>query len=125
MSNEGEAPYLNADDYPSELDPGKGPIICKLCGCDFPTATPLEISTTQGIDCASSIYEHDGTWFVAGSYGSSKYDTEVWKFVEGDDLPKEAADPVCDRCIDRMIVDGRLVIVNDHAVEYDPLDLVS
>ena len=79
-------------------------IKCTICGSEYYSATPQEDST-QGEDCASCVMDHDDKYYILGCYGS-KFDADLFMFLG--EPPDEwiDADPVCDRCIQKMIDQG-------------------
>jgi len=56
---------------------------------------------TQGDGCAAAARGRT----VTGHYGS-KHDLSTFRLV--DELASLVADPMCDRCIDKLVVDGVL-----------------
>jgi len=67
---------------------------------------------TQGDDCAASIYQKDGEWYVAGHYGSGHFDMDRLRFIANH--PTAPLDPVCDQCLNERIAVGDLI--------HDPAD---
>lgn len=47
-------------------------------------------------------------WYLKGHYGSSKFDTTLFRFKGEPPEPYRNADPVCDDCVQKLI-DGGLV----------------
>lgn len=74
-------------------------VTCKLCEAQF------KGEGTQGHGCASSIYRHEGAWYVQGFYGSRLFDMSRYKFIgcEIRPVPTEPVDPVCDICVEEMV----------------------
>jgi hypothetical protein len=62
----------------------------------------------QATDCASSVWQRDGAWFAVGHYGSRSHDMTLYRFVQNE--PREAADPVCDACLNVRLASGDLII---------------
>ncbi len=85
------------------------PVTCEWCGNRFRAICPDEKGEkqTQGDDCASSVYQKDGEWYVAGHYGSSGFDMNRLRFIANH--PQQPQDPVCDQCIHERIALGDLV----------------
>lgn len=84
-------------------DPGELVVTCNWCG----KKSRQIYSPTQGDDCAASIWKgKGGRWFVQGHYGSTRHDTVRYVFVRNE--PSQPADPVCDNCIDGLIMSGSI-----------------
>lgn len=96
---------------------------CVWCGFAGHACTPSteEGRGTQGDNVASSAWRGTGetvatprgpvtfdanTWYLKGHYGSSHFDTYLFRFVKN--APTERADPVCDDCIQRRVDAGDL-----------------
>ena len=73
-------------------------IHCALCRRAYRTLA-CWAQTKQGVDCASSVFDRDGRRYLLCSYGSSM-DGHLFAVV-GESVP--VADPVCDRCIRRLV----------------------
>jgi len=85
------------------------PVVCEWCKNRFRAIFFDETSEkqTQGDDCASTVYQKDGEWYVAGCYGSGSFDMHRLRFIAN--CPTEPLDPVCDQCIAERVAAGDLV----------------
>lgn len=101
------------------------PVVCAWCENRFRTVFPFDSGEkqTQGDDCAASVYQKDGEWYVAGHYGSSHFDMDRLRFIAN--RPTAPLDPVCDQCLIERIAAGDLI--HDPGLEptYDATALVS
>jgi len=81
-------------------------IKCEICGSDHDPATPVDDNDTQGEDCAACVMEHEDKYYILGVYGSTHFDADLFMFLN--EPPEEwiDADPVCDRCIQKVIDQG-------------------
>jgi len=86
-------------------------IACCWCHVGYRVIAP-----GQGHYCAASAFREDSRWFVQGHYGSGRHDTNVYLvnknegLFESQDNPGQGLDPICDRCLDKMVEDGTLTI---------------
>jgi hypothetical protein len=85
------------------------PVTCAWCGNRFRSVIPYEQEgkQTQGDDCAASVYQKDGEWYVAGHYGSGHFDMDRLRFIANH--PTAPLDPVCDQCLVERIAVGDLI----------------
>jgi hypothetical protein len=90
------------------------PVVCEWCKNRFRSIIPYDTGEkpTQGDDCAASVYQKDGEWYVAGHYGSGHFDMDRLRFIANH--PTAPLDPVCDQCLNERIAVGDLV--------HDPVD---
>jgi hypothetical protein len=84
------------------------PVVCVWCNNRYRSIMPGDNDNyTQGDGCAAVCIYNNGQWLIEGFYGSTSYDTDVFRFVKN--LPTERADPICDNCIGERIKAGDLV----------------
>jgi hypothetical protein len=85
------------------------PVVCEWCKNSFRAIYFDESADkqTQGDDCAASVYQKEGSWYVAGHYGSGGFDMMRLRFIATH--PTQPLDPVCDQCINERIAAGDLV----------------
>ena len=85
-------------------------VVCAVCRSKHEPATPFPESL-QGDGCAASIFQHkEHGWVLYASYGSTKFDGDVYWVDLG--LRKEL-DPVCDTCIQDWIDQGKLKFISN------------
>jgi hypothetical protein len=85
------------------------PVTCEWCKNRFRAIIPHDSGEkpTQGDDCAASVYQKDGEWYVAGHYGSGHFDMDRLRFIANH--PTAPLDPVCDQCLTERIAVGDLI----------------
>lgn len=89
---------------------------CKVCKTEYPALENLGELPTQGNGCASSVMVTMGEEIVVRGHYGSKHDLREFrtrKVPEGWPMRKIAnfpLDPVCDKCIDRAVTAGELVL---------------
>jgi hypothetical protein len=105
------------------------PVVCQWCNNKHRRVVPEDVGdNTQGDACAGHVFQVTeemvprfaksgarvkvGEWLVKGNYGSSDYDTRVFRFVKNP--PKAEADPICDNCIGERIMAEDLQTVQGH-----------
>ena len=100
-------------------------MVCQWCGNRYRNIMRSDAEVqTQGDACAASVFQateataqrgglvQAGEWLVMGHYGSSDYDTCLFRFAKNH--PRAEADPVCDNCIGERISAGDLTSIEGH-----------
>lgn len=84
-------------------------IICQVCNSTYKSALPNDMQAfNQGIDCACSVVQEGGQFYIIGGYGSSAYDLMSLKFIKPVPDGYVNADPICDNCV-KSLMDQKIV----------------
>lgn len=95
------------------------PVRCAHCNHDY--GCGYGGSMTQATYCASQVFTNQGAWFISSGYGSS-HDLSLYLIpsptptLTGNGL---GLDPVCDPCIDKLLMSDRLELVTEDAMHFE------
>lgn len=99
----------------------EGPkVACSRCQHTY---RAIFADTKQGSNCAATVYEKDGRFYIQGHYGSTVCDLMKLEWITGKGpeetealaafLAPRPCDPICDPCIATLALHDRIRIVGD------------